>query len=171
MVYTHSDITSVTLPHPIERVRGGDIVVTVNVTFNNSTTSPGFAVASSTSTEHLQEAYTKAVSSAVNLYNAIKGLKSPLEEIFVAQVSDFAKTKAQADVEAGSLSQDVFTKLTTEKPDFTKQDELNTLCDSLGMPRIDLTTEDSPWSMLDALAVIAALKRRVKPLEYKAEAK
>ena len=156
-------ITSITFAFPVERIRGGNIAVAINVTFEDGTTFAGGSFIENEA--NLPDGIQKAIDQAKALKEqvgqpskAVTALVEALRQNAVAvKTPVWNKMKAE-----GKLTEDQYSKL-AEPTDDIKRNELNNLCDTLGMTRIDTTT----WPMLDTIAVIQALAKFAKKLEAK----
>ena len=70
----------------------------------------------------------------------------------------------KAKLDAKSITDSQYSQL-FEPVDGAKINDLNNLCDALGITRIE--AKEKGWNMLETVAVIAALNRHVKTLEYR----
>lgn len=158
-------ITSVILAHPIERMRSGSVVVSVNVTFSDGRTFSGFATTPDSEDEAaLVAAFDAAVARAVERAGASiqpKSLGTVQDAIMEAALPAVQESFTQR-LNNQAMSQEQFDRL-MDPPEKHMVDELDGLCDALGIDRIPAAAKG--WNTLETISASAALRRLVKKLE------
>jgi len=144
------------LPHPIERMRGGGIVVTVECSEGTETVS-NFAIATSDSEADIQKAMDTAVEKCKSQLEVAN--KNHYPDIVISLTQD-AVMKGYKE---GNLLDEETLKLLQSPCDEHKQKELNILCETLGIEKIN--TSAKGYTMLQTTALIAGLKKWAKSLE------
>jgi len=158
-------IKSIKLAFPIERMRGGPVVVGVHVEFQDGSLYAGVSTTNEDTNDAIQEAMNSAVAKAENEHN----LRAESTNILIQTVKETALPYVEMEFKRRIESKEIGTdqlELLYGAPDSNKQKELDELCNTLGIDKIDIKTLG--WNMLETISCISALTKMVKKLEVKA---
>lgn len=150
---------NIRLPHPIERIRGGDIIVTVECSQGDKTVS-NFSIATDDKESSIQEAMERAIEKCKTDLK----VEDNLPEAIIAIYEDAILKSHKPDPD-GALDAETM-KILYGPCDEHKQKELSGLCETLGISKINAITRE--YNMIQTLAVIAGLKKWAKSMESKA---
>lgn len=159
-------VKSVKLAAPVERIRGGDIIisVTVNVTVDNQEyTLPGIYVHNGDLTnEQVPEATRKAIDSAIALLPTITNVESPMTSKTSGVIKHLLSEKVEAirEMKVKEKGSDIIPKLDKEV-DESKQKIISELCEVMGIAPITI----QGWTAIEALALHEELKSMSKKFE------
>jgi hypothetical protein len=157
------NITNI-ITNSIERIRGGDIIVQVTCTFEDGSSFSGFSTTNLDTEESIRATRVKAVTDCISLKESYlnssnAGLSVVLKEVATPQY----KKHIDGKLEKGDISDSDYKELlgmANEK----QEEDLNGLCECLGIGRIKV--QDN-YTMMEAAAVIALLSSLTKRLESK----
>lgn len=161
-------LVSSVLAHPIERIRGGMIALTLECVFESEgaeVTTFGFALVDKEGEleKAAEEALTHATDRAQKLLEQYaSNTNGLLFDALAATADEVVIPAMERKKAAGGLTQEQFEKLEAPTDD-TKQRELDQLCETLGIPKVDTAAKE--WPMKATIAVIAALKKMARRLE------
>ena len=153
----------VKISQPIERIRGGEIIVCVEVEENGNSYS-AFATTAENSESSIQNAFDKAYSKCKTELEKISSTNVVLANTLIDLCSPKVVEQYTQLVDDKKLSPDILKQL--DSPcDEHKQKELNNLCEALGIDLIDAQTRG--YTMLQVIALNSALNRMASKLESK----
>ena len=162
-----SDVVEISYGFPIERIRGGEVIVSVNCKFKNGIVTSGFALSLKDTEDSILQAQDKAIANALVLANKI-GEPSKTEQILVEAIKQVylpqVRTAFEEKKDNGLIEDSKFGAL-FEQTDDIKQRDLNNLCDALGIARIDAI--GNGWTLIETITLISALSKVARVLEAK----
>lgn len=161
-------LTSCVLAAPIERIRGGAIVVSLTCTFQvegQTFLVSGVATSQKDDESAILEARQRAIQDAINQIPnmGIEVISNTTPKEVVGLLRQFAETEVSRVVEEKRASGNTAQADKLDGPATPKvQQEISSLCESIGIASIPVLDENEPFTLGMAIALKTELDKRVK---------
>jgi len=158
------------LAQPIERIRGGAVIVAVKATFEVAGSERVSFVGFHSSDElDVFNSFDLAVNNAISNFNKYCGLSlgtpSSTIKLFIKNRTNELREVAINKGQAKKIPLEEIESALNGPADEERQNSINIVCDTLGIARIDVLNDS--WSLLESQALLAVLEDLAKPLELK----
>jgi hypothetical protein len=164
-----SEVINCVLSSPIERIRGGNILITVTTTIKNTDNGKVSQVSGFTFIKEETQAldgFNAAFDNSVANYNKLINTElKPISDILKTVLAPEAEVLKKETLANNPKNSQEIEKALKALPTEAKQKALDIICETHGIASINIL--DGSWTLLQAQALLAALEQKAKPLEAK----
>lgn len=152
-------IVSAILASPVERVRGGNIVISMTCTFDDRSTFTG--IASITDEKHMNDGKEAAIQNAIETHNKFHSTTNKLHKFLREKIAMVDSELAKKDKTPEQVE-----KLNQLPPD-ERLRNLNEMCEALGIAPFQMKGEDgsAPWTVGEVIAMTLYFESLLKKME------